>query len=413
MNKNMNRRTFIQNSQMTLAAATAFSILPATGHGANDRLRVGVIGCGRRARNDLMKEFFTVSHEQNAIITAVCDVWKQSREEAANLTQERYGQEPEQFENYKDLLSKSDVDAVIIATPEHQHCTQLEAAARAGKDAYCEKPLAMNMQELIRAYDAVKETQRIVQIGTQLRSWPSFTGCKKVVQEGAIGPVIKVEQVRNGYEPYWFGYVRPIEKEDTNWQGFLFNQEDRPFDPDQHTAWYGYRDFSIGPIASMMSHFIDLVHYISGAQFPQSAVTMAGTYAYKDQRTMPDSMQTLIDYPEGFMVSFSASYGNGGGNYTRFFGTKGMIDTTDWRKPILSPGGSQHPERVRGESQVPDVPMPHHMENWLQCIRTREQPNASIDAGYQHAIACILANEALKSNCRAVYDHKTRSVNSA
>ena len=160
----------------------------------------------------------------------------------------------------------------------------------------------------------------------------------------------------------------------------------------------------------MMSHFIDPVHYITGAKYPSSAVTLAGTYVYKDQRTMPDSMHTLLDYPEGFMVSFTAAYGNGGGNYTRFFGTQGLIDATNWREPIISGAGSEHPDRVKEKRQVEDVPMPQHMEDWVQCIRTRKKPNADIEAGYQHAVACILANEALNENRRMKYDHTTRSI---
>ena len=116
-----------------------------------------------------------------------------------------------------------------------------------------------------------------------------------------LGKILKVSQVRNYYRPYWYDYARPLEESDTNWKLFLNDKKYRPFDPDQHTAWYGYKDFSSGPVSNLMCHFIDLVHYITGATFPHCAVTLEGTYAWPDQRTNPDSVHTVLEYPENFM----------------------------------------------------------------------------------------------------------------
>jgi len=401
----ISRREFLRQSN-TVAVATGLAAYSnSTALSANEKIQIGVIGCGERGRNALINELIRFGDEQNATITAVCDVWQQNREKAAQMVKDAFGKAPKQYEDYREVIKNESIDAVVIATPEHQHATMLKQAAEAGKDAYCEKPLAMNLDELKEAVDAVKKHNRVVQVGTQLRSYPSFTGCRKVVQDGQLGKIVKVTQVRNSYEPYWFRYKRPIEKSDTNWNLFLFNKESRPFDADRHTVWYGYMDYSMGPIATMMCHYIDLVHYITGAKFPSSAVAMGGSYYWKnDDRTQLDSVHALLDYPEGFMVSYSSCYGNGARNHTTFQGSKGIIDATDWRKPIMSGDGSEHEDRIQEEQQVPDVMRPHHMEDWLQCLRTRKQPNADIDAGCQHAVAAILAYEAMMRNHRMGFD---------
>lgn len=412
MSLSQSRRSFLKQSSIPAAYALA-SVVPKTSFGANDRIQIGVIGCGSRGQNALMEEIHRFSAEENVAITAVCDVWKQQRESAAQKTVDWYETKAKTFVQYKELLALPEIDAVVIATPDHMHATILEAAIQSGKDAYCEKPLARNMKELNNVVDIVKESDRVVQLGTQLRSYPSFTGCKKVVQEGKLGQIFKVSQVRNYYRPYWDPFKRPIEEKDTVWDTFLGHVKYRPFDEDQHAVWYGYRDFTDGAISNLMCHFVDLVHYITGATFPSSAVTMTGNYVWKDKRTCPDSVHTLLEYPEGFMVSYSTSSGNSSGNYTRFWGTKGMLDAENWREPYMTGEGSEHPVRVESKQNVPDVDIPQHMQNWLQCLRTREKPNADIDAGYQHAVTCLLADAANIKERKMKFDPKRRRIKTA
>lgn len=405
--KTINRRSFIQRS--TLAGALPLlTILPQSARGANDRIEIGIIGCGGRGQSALMEEIHQFSADENAAITAVCDVWNQHRESAAKKTLEWYGKEAQQFVHYDDLLALSNIDAVAIAVPDHLHSTVLYAAMKAGKDAYCEKPLARNLDELFRVVDAVKQSDRIVQIGTQLRSYPSFTGCKKAVQDGLLGTIVKAAQVRNNSKPYWQGFDRPLEEKDTDWKAFLGQVKYRPFDANQHSAWYGYRDFTDGSISNLMCHFIDLVHYITGAKIPRCAVTLCGTYANKDQYTCPDSVHTLLEYPEGFMVSYTTSCGNDFGSYTRFWGTEGAIDATDWREPFMTNEGASIPGKIKEKQRVPDVDISPHMQNWLQCLRSRKQPNADIEAGYQHSIACLLADAAYLEQRKMCYDAEKR-----
>lgn len=413
MSRPQTRRDFLRKTAVGTAGLMV-GAMTARGYGraseASDRILIGALGCGSRSRGALMREVLKFAKESNVEIAAVCDIWKQAREQAAAMIEKVSGKEPKQVKNHEDLLAMKEIDAVIIATPDHQHSRMLAAAARAGKDAYIEKPLAMTMEELIEAVDAVKENNRIVQVGTQLRSYPSFTGCRAFVRTGALETISKISQVRNSYRPYWHGYVRRIEESDTDWKAFLMGKPYRPWDPDQHTAWYGYRDFSSGPIGGFMSHFIDLVHYITGAKFPGCAVTIGGTYVWKDSRTVPDTIHTLLGYPEGFMVSYATSFGNGSGNYTKFFGTRGVLDCTDWNNPIVSGDGSDDPNRIKGSKPVPHVERPPHMLDWLNCLRSRNQPNASIDVGYQHAVACILSDRAYVEGRRMVYDREKREI---
>jgi predicted dehydrogenase len=350
---------------------------------------------------------------QNIEVTAVCDPWRLRREEASAKAKEWYGRAARQFVSYRDLVALDDVDAVMIASCDHQHTTHLKAVAEAGKDVYCEKPLAMRMDRLRNAYDAVKKANIVVQIGTQLRSLPSFTGCRKLYRTGILGTVGRIEQCRNSERPYWYGYVKDVKAEDVDWKEFLMDRPDRPFDPVLYSGWYGYREFSDGPVPGLGSHFIDLVHYITGATFPTSCVCLGGTFTYKDERrfTCPDHVQALWIYPEGFMVSYSTNFGNGSGNSFKIFGDQGVLDMVNWTAPILSAeGGAKRMGEIRGRNPVEEVPRPDHFLNWLQCLRSRRTCNASIEAGYQHAVAVLMAVRSFDTGKRMIYDAQTREI---
>jgi predicted dehydrogenase len=399
----LSRRGFIA------ASATALSygrIL-----GANERLNIAIIGCGRRG---LLKEVLDFRAGTNCQVAAVCDTWTQPRDAAVAAVREATGVAPEQFVRYQDVLALKNVDAVVIGTPDHQHSTQLTAAARAGKDAYVEKPLAMDMKELILAVDTVKKASRIVQCGTQIRSYPHSVAARQFVASGGLGKILKVEQSRNGYKPYWHPYgERELREKDVDWKGFLMHRKYRPFDKDQYAAWYGYRDFSRGPHANLMVHFIDLVHFVTGASVPRRVVTLGGIYRWKDSRNVPDSVEILLEYPEGFLVRYNTTFGNGANNFLKFIGTRGVIDATrwDWDKPwLLSGEGSGEPDRIKPGEAIPSLESTPHMKNWLECLRTRQQPNAPIDAGYSHSVAVILADEALVRGRRMVYDAAKRAI---
>jgi predicted dehydrogenase len=381
--------------------------------GANDRISIGQIGCGNRGVGTHMDGIHQHDQAQNVEITAVADPWRISREKAAANIKEWYGLDARAFVSYRDLLAVKDIDAVMIASCDHQHTTHLQAAAEAGKDIYCEKPLATDFEKLKAACDAVAKSGVVVQIGTQLRSFPTFAGCRKLYQTGILGTVSRIEQCRNDIQPYWRQCIRDVKKEDVDWEEFTMGRTDRPFDPVLYSAWFGYREFSDGPVPQLGAHFIDLVHYITGAKFPSSCLCLGGTFVWKDEHrfTCPDQVQALWIYPEGFMVNYSTNYGNGSGNSFKIFGDVGTLDMVNWQLPILTAeGGFKNKGAIRGKTPVEEVPMPDHILDWLQCLRSRKTCKAPIEAGYQHTVACLMAVQSYDKGKRMIYDPEKREI---
>ena len=400
----MTRRNFVAGSSIAaLSSARSF--------GSNDRIGIGILGCGTR---NLLGEVLEFRHQANAEVRAVCDIWGAQREAAADRVRATTGSTPKQVHSYDDLLAREDVDAVIIGTPDHQHCIQLIDAVRAGKDVYVEKPLAMDLKELKRACDTVKASDRVVQMGTQVRSFPSSVAARAFVKAGGLGDIFKIEQSRNSYKPYWYRYAeRKVEQRDTDWKRFLMQRRSRPWDAQQYAGWFGYRDFSQGPHSNLGVHFFDLVHYVTGAGPPARAVTMAGGFRWnRDGFDVPDSVETTLEYPkEGFLVRYCSTFGVRGHSYLKFFGSRGEMDATRWGYSFLISGSTVEDEdRIRDGETIPEAQSVPHMLNFLECVRSRETPNAPIEAGYNHSIAAILADESFVRRSRVVYDDRKRRI---
>jgi predicted dehydrogenase len=412
----------ISSRRQFLATASAGAALAvtATGYarilGANERISIGLIGCGGRGYNAHMGGVHPHDKQQNVEFTAVSDPWRLRRERAAARCQEWYGRSARQFASYRSIMDLQDVDVVMIASCDHQHATHLEAAAKAKKDAYCEKPLAMDMESLKRCCDAVKQNGIVTQMGTQVRSFATSTGCRELFRSGAIGKVSRIEQCRNGAKPYWYSWMEraePIKEEDVDWKEFLMDRPMRPFDGKLLTGWYGYREFSDGPIPNLGCHFIDLYNYIVGSTLPLSCVAQGGTFTWKDENnfTCPDHAQAVWIYPEGFMVSYSTNFGNGSGSVLKIYGDQGVIDLTNWQKPTYSGAGASKPTKLRGkDTPVPPVDTPDHFLNWLQCLRSRKTCNAPIEAGYHHCVPALMAMRALDTGRRQVYNPQRREI---
>ncbi len=418
MKTSISRREFIKKSTI---AATGMVVLPNSttilnaGNviGANDRIRIGIIGCGTRGNQVYMNGIYKHAKALNAEVVAVCDPWRISREQTNARVKEYYGREAKQFVSYRDLLEMKDLDAVMIASPDHLHTKHLEAAAMAGKHIYVEKPLAMEMDKLVSSVDAVKEAGVVVQVGTQLRSLPGIVGARNAFMSGAIGELSRIEECRNSAKPYWYEYIRDVKEEDVDWQEFLDDRAYRPFDPKLYSAWYGYYEFSHGPIPNLGAHFIDLVHFITGVGFPESCVCLGGTYTWKDEHnfTAPDCIQATWTYPEGFIVSSSNNLGNGKGNVRNFYGDKGMIGLTNWNQPFINSEGSPYGDNtLKGDRPIEHVDANDHYYNWLHCIRNNEETIAPIDAGYQHAVAVLMAMKSYETGKKVTYDPINREL---
>ena len=416
----MPRRDFLKTSAGLVVGAALGSrgVLSAAERarsvGANDRIRIGIIGCGNRGLNMHMESIYKHVQAANFEIVAVCDPWRVAREQAAAKVKEWFGREAKQCVSHRELLALDGIDAVMIASPDHHHTTQLEAAARAGKHIYVEKPLANEMDKLVRAVDAVKKAGTVVQVGTQLRSLPGIVGARQLFQSGALGRLSRIEECRNTDRPYWYQYLgRNVKAQDTDWKEFLGDRPMRPFSVDLFEAWYGYYEFSLGPIPQYGSHFIDTVHYITGATFPESCICAGGTFTWNDEHkfTAPDCVQATWIYPEGFMLSISNNLGNRSGSRRHFYGDKGVLKLDNLNAPTCSAdGGPRRDASIHGETEVTPVERPDHFLDWLQCMRTGDTPHAPIDAGYQHAVACLMATRSYETGRKTTYDRDRRVI---
>jgi len=412
MSHSTSRRGFLKAASASAAALSFTATSYGRIAGANDRLSIGVIGCGARGARAHMNGVQAHAEEQNLEITAVCDPWRPRREQAAAKAKEWYGRPARAFVSYRDVVALEDIDAVMIASCDHQHTAHLKAAAEAKKDVYCEKPLAMDLDKLNEACDAVSAAGVVCQIGTQVRSRPTSAGCRELFRSGVLGNVSRVEQMRNGTRPYWYSRLKDASEKDVDWKEFLMDRPMRPFRADQFTGWYGYRDFSDGPVPGYGAHFIDLMNYIIGTKLPESAVCLGGTYTWKDEHgfTCPDHVQATWTYPEGLLVSYTTNFGNSGGRSFRIFGEHGIINLTNWSAPTVSGEGAIRRGELGEEKPVEPVETPDHFLDWLQCIRSRKQPNAPIEAGHQHAVAVIMAMRAYDTGRRMVYDAEKREL---
>jgi len=429
---NINRRTFFNQTAAAIASAGVLSS-PALSYsrikGANDRILLGHIGIGDRG-SELEWIVSRLKDKHNVEMAAVCDLWKVNREKAASRAQSLYGRAPRAFQHMEDLLAQKDVDAVLISTADFQHAPVLRAVAEAGMDAYCEKPMANDLDEAKAARDAVLARDLIVQIGTQHRSEPYQIATKQLIDSGALGDVTKVEMVWNYHGPRWRGRpeVDQIREQDTDWRKWLMHKPYRPFDPRAYFEFRLYEDFSSGIADQWLSHGSDLVHYFLNDNFPKSVVAHGGVFAWKDGRQNPDTFQALIEYPKGFLLSFSTSFGNDSDSFSRIMGKKATLiniggeGSPRWKwveekgnheddpyikraeKYVLLPGTDKIPPPGMGDTDL------SHMTNWLECLRSRKAPNATVLNGFAHSVVVTMAARAYREGKKLYWDPKAEQI---
>ena len=399
--------------------------------GANDRIALGQIGVGNRGRG--LAEIVSHLKEAHKVeMTAACDLWSVNRPKAVEAGQRVYGRAPRAFAQPEELLALKDVDAVLIATPEHSHSPMLKMAVEAGKDAYCEKPMGNVLADVKAARDAVLEHKRIVQIGTQHRSELYPRAARDLVRTGVLGDVSKVEVVWNYRGPRWRGRpeVKQIREQDTDWRRWLMTRPARPFDPQLYFEYRLYKDFSSGIADQWMSHGIDLVHWFMDDPYPSSVVAQGGVFAWRDGRENPDTFQALFEYPKGFLVSYATSFGNDSPSFTRYMGKKATLVNlggegspryqlveergvheddanvyeTRATTNVLLPGETAPPPTGIGDDDL------HHMANWFECLRSRQPPHATVQDGFAHSVACIMAAQSYWQGKRLYWDPKAEGI---
>jgi predicted dehydrogenase len=372
---------------------------------ANDRISIGLIGAGGRGIFHLAN--LAKLTDYNFAITAICDIYRPNRERGVAAVEKTWGAKPRSTTDYREMLSWKDVDAVIIAAPDFTHSVMLKHAVEAGKDAYCEKPMGVNFAEAKAAFLAVKKSGRVVQIGTQRRSDPGFMEAARLVRSGVLGTVTRVDMSMNFQEPRWRRKdVSSVKADDVAWDQFLMGRAARAFDARLLREWQLFRFATNGIPGLWMSHFIDLVPWYLEDPYPASVVAQGGVYLWKDGRETSDVFHALLEYPKGFLVSFSMSLTNSAGTRNLWFGSRGTLDLDAY---LVSGAGSSLPDRIakeinfRPQRPAPGTPDPH-MRNFLECLRSRQQPNAPIEAGFSHAVAGCMSAVAMETGRRVRFD---------
>jgi predicted dehydrogenase len=400
----LNRRAFLQRTSIGVAALTTPALAARAQSGANERIAIGLIGVGGRG-TALMSEIFGLAKPHNVSIAAVCDVWRKAAGAAASRVQDKLGAAPRQFTRFQDLLALPEVDAVVIATPDFSHGPILTAALKAGKDVYIEKPMTIDLALANAALDLAREKSRVVQAGTQRRSDGRFIGAAKFIGTGALGQISRVSAAMYFNHSRWARRDLDCAADEVDWDAFLLHLPKRPFDAKLLRQWQLYRETSNGLPGLWMTHYADGVHLLTGAKYPATAVAHGGIYVWKDGREHTDTFHALLDYPEGFLFDWGMGLANAAGVHFTLHGTKATLDAENW---TVTPEG---PEGRRSKPQpVPAEPNQSHMGNWLECLRTRQRPNADIQFGHQHAVATIMAATALEAGQRQRYDPIKRTL---
>jgi len=412
LEETMSRRRFLVRTSTGLAALGASASVVRRAYGANERLSIGVIGVGDRASAHLAS-IQSLSKKMNVEITAVCDVWQPNLRRAAATVGKATGKEPRQFTKFSELLALKDVDAVVIATPDFAHGPIMVAALKAGKDVYVEKPMTMELDSANEALNLARKGNRIVQAGTQFRSDGSFIAASKVLASGVIGKINRICAQANFNEGRWNRSFADCKETEVDWKAYLLNLRRRPFDPSLLRRWHFYRECTNGLSGLWMSHYVDAVHLLTGAKYPASAVSNGSIYVWKDGRQHTDTFHAVLDYPEGFLFDWGFGLGNSAGCQFAVYGTDGtLVIGNDHMTPnimTISADGGRKDSKVQTQKIKPELSQ-SHMENWLECIRTRKRPNADIQFGHQHAAATIMAADALFKGKRMKYNVERRKI---
>jgi predicted dehydrogenase len=438
------RRDFIKKSAIA-AAGTYIGTMGMSAKsygniiGANDRVRVGVVGFSDRFKDTLFPCFLNHNKELNFDVVALSDLWSYRRDLGTAHIKNKIGHDITACRNNDELYNLKDIDAVIISSPDFAHASHAIEAVRNKKDVYCEKPFAETMDDARAALKAVRSSKQILQIGSQRRSGQNYQAAAEFIKQGKFGDITMVELTWNVNQPgRWRrpDLVAKLKEEDTDWKRFILNRPYEPFNPRIYLEYRLFWPYSSGMPGQWMSHQIDTVHWFTGLAHPRSVTANGGIYQWKDGRRNWDTTTAVFDYgplndtSKGFQVIFSSRMHNGDEHPAEIYYSNGgelnLITNT------VSPQGGLK-ERAASAMHMhanllPEVKLPNtesvvasantgadalssnHMRNWLECIRSRKEPNAPVEAGYHHSIANIMTNAAVHTGGKATFDETKQEV---
>ncbi len=402
MTKSLNRRTFLS------AAGTGLLVLPSRSGraAASERVRVGVIGLRSRG-HDHAKMF---SSDSVAEVVAVCDVDDAMFAKPVKTVETAGGKAPRTEKDFRRLLDDKSIDAVTIATPDHWHALMTVMACQAGKDVYVEKPASHNVVEGRRMVEAARKYERVVQVGTQRRSAPWVAEAIERVQSGAVGKVgmarAWIHQVRHAIGHGQPGTVPPG-VDYAMWQG---PAPDRPFYPNRfHYNWHWFWNWGTGELGNNGIHAVDVARWGLGVDAPVAVSSAGGKYVFDDDQEVPDTQITTWKFPNACLVwehrMWSKHPTEGVGFGTAFYGDKGTMIVGDRGWHVEDGDGSRSKPGPDGQG--------HHVRNFLDCVKTREKPNADIEIGHLSTRLCHLGNIAYRVGKNLTFDAQREAFHDA
>ena len=410
-NNAMSRRSFVAGSvaatSMAVSARGASARAPRV-IGANDRLRIGIIGGGGNATGH-MKRLMTMREDDNIEIAAVCEIYQKRLDEAV----ERTGGKP--HKDYRRLLDNPDIDYVLISVPEHWHGRMILDAADAGKHMYCEKPMTYSIDEGKKVVKKIKQTGVKMQVGVQGMSDDSYETAQRYIKEGALGKIVmaQIDYSRNHLDDYW---TKPFDEdvrpgENLDWDAFLGPAKKRPFDADRFFAWRRYWDYSSGIASDLFVHRITRIIKACGLTVPSRVVATGGKNCFTTSRAeIPDTFNMMVDYPEGISVLLVSSMANSakvrhlirGHEATLEFNKEGFIiepekEFADSRKRI-----------VHTKTGAEDITL--HHQNLHRAIRFGEPLKCDVELGFHGMLACRMAVESLRKKKYLAWNPRRQKV---
>lgn len=429
------RRGFLGSSAVAAAGVPS-------AYAANARIQVGFIGTGARA-HELMPALLA---NPGVEIVGVTDAYKGRVERAI----ERTGGRAKAYRNYGEILADKAIEAVVIVTPDHWHRNMVIAALEAGKDVYCEKPLTYRSAEGVEIVNAAKKHSRIVQVGSQGVSGVLQRKGREIIQAGKIGRVttIRAAYNRNTASGAWIYPIPPDASPETvDWEAFLGPAPKRPYSAERFFRWRCYEDYSGGIATDLFVHLCTTIHYLMGAKAPSGVVAMGQLYRWKENREVPDTLNAILEYPEGFVVNLSSTFNNQteAESGFQFLGTEGTL-SLGWNGLDIFPERSAEDNRwiveswprkledayyrdpkVR-EAEVPANRKPKvlagteqyisegpdptvlHFGNWLESIRTRKPAWEDAAAGHRAAACAHMVNLSVKEQRTVAWDFERDDI---
>ncbi len=396
----LTRRGFLKGAAYGVAGLAG---LPALGRAskafaANDRIQMAVIGCGGQGTGHL-QNLVNMSKDPNegVSVVGVCDVYDARKERARNISQARVHHE------FEEVLARPDVDAVLIATPDHWHAPISIAAMKAGKDVYCEKPMTHTWQEAKGVRDVVHSTGRVFQVGVQSTSEDRWWRARNWIETGQIGKLLwtKTSYSRNSREGEWnWGIDKDAGPKNIDWPRWLGNAPKRPFDPDRYFRFRKYWDYSGGIATDLFYHQLAHLQVALGPEFPKYVSAHGGIYVQND-REVPDTFQVLIDYPSGHTVLLCSSMAN----------RLSLEETICGHEATLYMQGDgfrvEPEEEFKDKHQkmtVKERPRLDHMHNFLDCVRTRQRPHCDVELAFRTMVAISLSVDSYRSRKMMEFD---------